>query len=85
MTKKSSFSLLAAAITLLSLSACGGGGGGSSSQTPAADAEAAASASVAAFTAYTQAQIANGSEAAEPNPVTRISPPVSDTTEPAAI
>lgn len=84
MTRKSSFSLLATAITLLTLSACGGGSG-SSSQTPAADAEAAASASVAAFTAYTQEQIANGSDSAEPNPVTRISPPVSDSTEPAAI
>ena len=84
MTRKSSFRLLATAITLLTLSACGGGSG-SSSQTSAADAEAAASASVAAFTAYTQEQIANGSEAVEPNPVTRISPPVSDTTEPAVI
>lgn len=83
MSRKSSFSFLAAAITLLSLSACGGGG--SSSQTPGADVEAAASASVAAFTAYTQEQIANGSDSAEPNPVTRVSPPVSDSTEPAAI
>lgn len=76
---------LTAGAMLLVLGACGGGESAPQQHSTAADADAVASSSVAAFTAFTQNQIADGSDTAEPRPVQGISPPVSDTTEPAVI
>lgn len=78
------FRSILAGLSLLVLSACGGGDSPSSQQSTV-DADASASASVAAFTAFTEQQIANSSEAAEPHPVQGIIAPVSDATEPSAI
>lgn len=78
------FRPIVAGLVLLALSACGGGDGPPPQQSTV-DSDAAVSGSVAAFTAFTQQQIASGSEAAEPRPVQSITPPVSDATEPAAI
>ncbi len=78
------FRSIMAGLALLALSACGGGDSPPSQQSTL-DADASASASVAAFTAFTQQQIASGSEAVEPRPVQGITAPVSDATEPAAI
>lgn len=76
---------ITAGAMLLALGACGGGESPPQQQSTAANADAAASSSVAAFTAFTQNQIANSSESAEPRPIQGISAPVSDTTEPAVI
>ena len=77
---------ITAGAMLLALGACGSGGESPpQQQSTGANADAAASSGVAAFIAFTQNQIANSSESADPRPIQGISAPVSDTTEPAVI
>jgi hypothetical protein len=75
----------AAAIALL-LAACGAGYSGGDGLTQTEREDRAASASVAGLLAFATALIGAGTgDTAEPRPIDGITPPVSDTDEPAAL
>ena len=74
----------------LGLSACGGGGDSNSlpppmPPPPTASVPASASATVAGWIAYLEALVASPADTLEPVDVSQVTPPTSDTTEPAPV